>query len=130
MRREDRAELRNPKKLVIVMPDYTVYIQNTVSTAVRVTADTPELAATMIDESPDMPGAITHGAFGGGVTVDEAGEWEAFTVVADVGDTELWTRPDLNAAVAALLRSWPPATLEQANELVAQLEKTWEATWT
>lgn len=110
------------------MPEYIAYIQKGVSTAIRVTADTPELAATLIDESPDMPGQITHGAFGGEVTVDEAGEWEAFTIT-DANGVEVWTRPDLSTAVATLLSAWPPATPEQANELVAQLEETWKATW-
>jgi hypothetical protein len=100
----------------------------TVSTSVTVDAETPEEAIYAIDQSDDMPGSITHNAFGSGAAVDEAGEWAAYSVT-DADGAEVWARPDLNTAVAELLHAWPPATLEQANELIARLEETWKATW-
>lgn len=65
------------------MPTYEVYIVQTVSTCLYVEADSPEDAASDFYNAEDMPGGITHQAFGTGATVDEAGEWEAESIMLD-----------------------------------------------
>lgn len=71
------------------MPKFKVHITQTVSTTVEVEADDVQDALDSWYHSPDAPGSITHGAFGG-VTVDEAGEWGAVAVYDDTGE-EVWT---------------------------------------
>ncbi len=67
---------------------YAVHLVQTVSTTVEVEADTVEDALEKVYDSPDMPGGITHGAFGQ-ATVDEAGEWNPVVVY----DTANWDKP-------------------------------------
>ncbi len=69
---------------------YTVYLKNTVSTAVNVEADSPDEAVDLAFDSNDMPGRITFGAFGE-ASVDD-GEWEAFEVTDESGAT-VWEDP-------------------------------------
>lgn len=72
------------------MPVYGVHIQLIVSTTIDVEADSPEQAAETFTDHPDMPGSLTYGAFGGGASVDEAGEWEPVSIVDDK-QREVWT---------------------------------------
>lgn len=72
------------------MPVYGVHIQMIVSTTIDVEANSPEEAAEIFVDSPDMPGGLVHGAFGGGASVDEAGEWEPVSIVDDK-QREVWT---------------------------------------
>lgn len=72
------------------MPTYRIHVTNVVSTSLDVeAADLPTLLDTYYDD-PGMPGPLCHGAFGG-VSVNEAGEWE----IREVTDVEtgrvLWT---------------------------------------
>ena len=56
-----------------------------VSTTVEVEADSVEQARDDFYNSPDMPGSITHGAFGGSASVDESGEWEPVVIYDEAG---------------------------------------------
>lgn len=69
---------------------YSVHLVQTVSTTVEVEADSVEEALDKVYDSDDMPGSITHGAFGQ-ASVDEAGEWTPVVVYdADSNDKPLW----------------------------------------
>ncbi len=70
------------------MPKYLVHMINPVSTMVEVEADNPEAALDAAYDSPDMPGGMSHSAFGN-ATVDE-GEWTA-VCVEDSSGNEVWT---------------------------------------
>jgi hypothetical protein len=72
------------------MPTFNVHIVQMVSTVIEVEADSAEEAAETYFNAPTMPGSITIGAFGAGVSVSEAGEWEA-AAVFDEDDNEVWT---------------------------------------
>lgn len=73
---------------------YAVHLVQTVSTTVTVDAATVEEALEKVYDSPDMPGAITHGAFGQ-ASVDAASEWDPVVVYdADNWDTPLWEAKD------------------------------------
>jgi hypothetical protein len=73
------------------LQDYDVIIQQVVSTMITVRAASPEDAAEQFYQAPGMPGSLTVGAFGGGVSVDEAGDWEAVQVTpAGKPFTVLW----------------------------------------
>ena len=69
------------------MPRYSVHLTQSVSTTVEVEATSVEEALENVHNSPDMPGRITHGAFGQ-ASVDEAGEWSPV-----VYDTTNWDKP-------------------------------------
>jgi hypothetical protein len=72
------------------MPTYAIHLVQTISTVVEVQADSMEDAMEQVYDSPDMPGSITVGAFGG-ASVDEAGEWTPVVVYADGNyDTPAW----------------------------------------
>jgi len=72
------------------MPTYTVHLLQTISTAVEVEADNVDDALEKVYDSPDMPGPITHGAFGR-ASVDEAGEWTPVSVYQDGNyDKPVW----------------------------------------
>jgi hypothetical protein len=70
------------------MPKYTVYMTNTVSTAIDVEADDPEAAIDAAYESDDMPGGITVGAFGS-QSVDD-GDWQPDSVL-DADHNQVWS---------------------------------------
>ncbi len=72
---------------------YAVHMTQTVSTAVEVEAASVGSAFEKANYSDDMPGSITHGAFGQ-ASVDEAGEWTPVSVY-DVNnyDKPLWEDP-------------------------------------
>lgn len=70
------------------MPMYQVHITRVVSTTIDVEADSIEQAVEEFHHAPDMLGGLVHGAFGGGASVDEAGEWEAYSVMHN--GQELW----------------------------------------
>lgn len=67
---------------------YSVHLVQTVSATVQVEAESVDEALEKVYDSPDMPGAITHGAFGQ-ASVDEAGEWEPVSVY----DSAKWDKP-------------------------------------
>ena len=71
------------------MTTYTVHLISTVSTSIDVEADDPEAAIDAALESRDMPGSITYGAFGNGVSVDHSGDWNAVEV--SEGDEVVWS---------------------------------------
>lgn len=70
------------------MPEYRVYMELVVSTSITVEAPNPEAAIDAAYESPGMPGAMSHSAFGG-ASVDEAGDWDAVLVTNPDGE-EVW----------------------------------------
>jgi hypothetical protein len=72
------------------MPTYQVHIVQMVSTTIDVEAETPEQATEVFLDAPDAPGSLVHGAFGGGASVDEAGDWEAYAVM--LGNDTVWER--------------------------------------
>lgn len=67
--------------------NYKVYVIMEVSSVVEVEADSPEEAIDAAYESPDMPGSITVGAFGG-ASVDD-GDWNTYQVEDESG-TVVW----------------------------------------
>lgn len=72
---------------------YSVHLVQTVSTTVEVEADSVEDALEKVYTADDMPGSITHGAFGQ-ASVDEAGEWTPVTVYDSANwDKPLWEDP-------------------------------------
>lgn len=109
------------------MPEYTVHIYSTVSTAVTVEADDPEQASEAVWDSADMPGSITHGAFGQGAAVDHDGEW-LVSAVSDESGEEVWrettTEDDLRAELeerrteAQQLRKQVETLIEEKRQLV------------
>lgn len=70
------------------MTRYRVYIENVVSTVVEVEAESFDEALDLWYDSPDAPGSITIGAFGG-VDVDDS-EWNATEVYIDGEDEPVW----------------------------------------
>lgn len=68
------------------MPQFTVHLVQTVSSSVTVDAETYEEAIEAAWDSEDMPGSMSHGAFGS-ASVDEAGEWMAQEVTDDSGNS-------------------------------------------
>lgn len=68
---------------------YTVHLTQTVSTAVEVEADSVEEALENVYDADDMPGSITHGAFGQ-ASVDESGEWTPVEVY-DADNKTVWS---------------------------------------
>jgi hypothetical protein len=71
------------------MPMFKVSLTKTVSTMVEVEAKTADEAINLAYDSPNMPGSITVGAFGGAGFVDD-GEWEPYSVEDETGET-VWT---------------------------------------
>lgn len=67
---------------------YSVHLVQTVSTTVEVEADSVDKALDQVYDSPDMPGSITHGAFGQ-ASVDESGEWSPVAVY----ESDNWDKP-------------------------------------
>lgn len=66
---------------------YNVYVTMKVSSVVEVEADSLEEAIDAAYDSPDMPGEITVGAFGG-ASVDDS-DWNAYQVEDESG-TVVW----------------------------------------
>jgi hypothetical protein len=74
------------------MAKYTVHLTQEVSTAVTVEAETPEDAVELVYDSPDMPGSMTHGAFGR-ASVDES-EWQPVKVTDEDNGVQYTLYPD------------------------------------
>jgi hypothetical protein len=68
------------------MPQYTVHMVSTISVAVTVEAEDKDAAIELAYDSPDMPGSMSHGAFGQ-ASVDESGEWSPSAVTDERGFT-------------------------------------------
>lgn len=74
------------------MPKYRLYLQNIVSTTVKIEAESIDAAMDEVWKSDDCPGAITAGAFGRG-DVDDS-DWAVYSVNdAETGE-ELWRGKD------------------------------------
>jgi len=70
------------------MAEYTVHLTMVVSTGVTVEADDPDAAIDAAYHSPEMPGTMSHQAFGDAL-VDES-EWEPASV-SDAAGEEVWS---------------------------------------